>query len=80
LAIASALALADGIALAAVDPVRVARYMPPGFVAYGRPSNATRLHLVIARLRYLLDGLWRRQDDGHWEVQRLGNTANIRRP
>jgi len=80
LAIASALALADGMPLAAVDPVRVAKYMPPGFVAYGRPSNATRLHLVIARLRYLLDGLWRRQDDGHWEVQRLGNTANKRRP
>jgi hypothetical protein len=80
LAIASALALADGMALAAIDPVRVAKYMPPGFTAYGRPSNATRYHLVIARLRYLLDGLWRRQDDGHWEVQRLGDTANIRRP
>ena len=80
LAIASALALADGMALAAIDPVRVAKFMPPGFVAYGRPSNATRMHLAIARFRYLLDGLWRRQDDGHWEVQHLGNTANIRRP
>jgi hypothetical protein len=59
--------------LAAIDPVRVAKFMPPGFTAYGRPSNATRLHLAIARFRYLLDGLWRRQDDGHWEVQRLGN-------
>jgi hypothetical protein len=80
LAIASALALVDGMSLAAIDPVRVAKYMPPGFTAYGRPSNATRLHLVIARLRFLLDGLWRRQDDGYWEGQRLGNTAKGRRP
>jgi hypothetical protein len=80
LAIASALALVDGMPLAAIDPVRVAKYMPPGFTAYGRPSNATRLHLVIARLRFLLDGLWRRQDDGYWEGQRLGTTAKGRRP
>jgi hypothetical protein len=79
LAIASALALADGMPLAAIDPVRVAKYMPPGYIAYGRPSNATRLHLVLARLRYMFDGLWRRQDDGYWESQRLGNTAKVRR-
>jgi hypothetical protein len=80
LAIASGLALADGMALAAIDPVRVARYMPPGFTAYGRPSNATRVHLALGRLRYLLDGLWRRQDDGYWEGQRLGNAPKGRRP
>jgi hypothetical protein len=54
--------------------------MPPGFIAYGRPSNSTRFHLVLARLRYLFDGIWRRQDDGYWEGQRLGNTAKRRRP
>jgi len=80
LAIASGLALADGMALAAIDPVRVAKYMPPGFIAYGRPSNSTRFHLVLARVRYLIDGLWRRQDDGYWQMQRLGNTSKLRRP
>jgi hypothetical protein len=80
LAIASGLALADGKALAAIDPVRVAQYMPPGFIAYGRPSNATRVHLVLGRLRYVVDGLWHRQDDGYWEGQRLGEAPKGPRP
>lgn len=79
LAIASGLALADGMPLAAIDPVRVAQLMPPGFIAYGRPSNATRVHLLLGRLRFVLDGLWRRQDDGYWEGSRQGDPPQ-RRP
>ena len=79
LAIASGLALADGMPLAAIDPVRVAQLMPPGFIAYGRPSNATRVHLLLGRLRFVLDGLWRRQDDGYWEGSRQGDPPK-RRP
>jgi hypothetical protein len=79
LAIASGLALADGMPLAAIDPVRVAQLMPPGFIAYGRPSNATRMHLLLGRLRFVLDGLWRRQDVGYWEGSRQGDPAK-RRP
>ena len=80
LAIASGLALADGMPLAAIDPVRVAQFMPPGFIAYGRPSNATRMHLVLGRIRYVLDGLWHRQDNGYWEGQQLGEAPKRRPP
>jgi len=80
LAIASGLALADGMPLAAIDPVRVAQLMPPGFIAYGRPSNATRVHLLLGRLRFVLEGLWRRQDDRYWEGQRLGEAPRGRPP
>jgi len=80
LAIASGLALADGMPLAAIDPVRVAQLMPPGFIAYGRPSNATRVHLVLGRLRYVLDGLWHRQDNGYWEGSRQGEAPKRRPP
>ena len=79
LAIAAGLSLADGMALAAIDPVRVARLMPPGFIAYGRPSNASRVHLFLGRLRYLLEGLWPRPEDGYWESQRLGRIPRAKR-
>lgn len=45
LAIASTLALQHRISLAAVDPQRVARQMPPGDRPYGRPATATALQL-----------------------------------
>jgi len=58
----------------------VAQLMPPGFIAYGRPSNATRVHLLLGRLRFVLEGLWRRQDDRYWEGQRLGEAPRGRPP
>lgn len=60
LAIASSLALLDRIPLPAVDPLRVARLMPPGYPPYGRPSGSTGLQLLLGRLRYLLEGWWPR--------------------
>jgi hypothetical protein len=80
LAIASGLSLADGMALAAIDPERVARLMPPGFIAYGRPSNASRVHLFLARLRYLLEGIWPRPEDSYWDNQRLNRSPKATRP
>ena len=55
LAIASALALARRLPLAAVDPREVARLMPAGFAPYGRPSGSTALRLLLGRLLYQLE-------------------------
>ena len=55
LAIASALALAGRIPLAAVDPREVARLMPAGFAPYGRPSGSTAFSLLLGRLVYRVE-------------------------
>jgi hypothetical protein len=55
LAIASALALARRIPLAAVDAREVARLMPAGFAPYGRPSGSTAFSLFLSRLVYRLE-------------------------
>jgi len=55
LAIASALALARRIPLAAVDPREVARLMPAGFAPYGRPSGSTAFSLLLGRLVYRVE-------------------------
>ena len=66
LAIASALALARRLPLAAVDPREVARLMPAGFAPYGRPSGSTALSLFLGRLLYRLESWFPRWP---WEPQ-----------
>jgi hypothetical protein len=55
LAIASSLALARHLPLAAVNPREVAAWMPPGYRPYGRPARATPLDLLLGRVLYVLD-------------------------
>jgi hypothetical protein len=56
-AIASALALARQVPLAAVRPQEVASWRPPGYRPYGRRASATPLDLLFARVLYVLDPL-----------------------
>lgn len=62
LAIASALALEQGLPLAAVPPDRVAQAMPPGHAPYGRPSRQTALQLLLRQVEELLEPLSARED------------------
>ena len=54
LATAIALAVKQQLPLAAVDPVTVAALRPPGYNAYGRPSQRTLLRVVLDRLEDLM--------------------------
>lgn len=68
-AIASALALHDHSALAAIDPRRVATLMPGGRLPYGRASCRTLLKLFLRRILYGLEGwLPRRLGDRLWDA------------
>ncbi|MEB3331469.1 MAG: FAD-dependent oxidoreductase [Synechococcaceae cyanobacterium] len=62
LAIASALALEQGVPLAVVRPDRVAQVMSPGYAPYGRPSRRTALQLLLRRVEALLEPLSARED------------------
>jgi hypothetical protein len=69
LAIASALALHDHAALAAIDPRQVAMLMPGGMRPYGRASGSTLVKLFLRRILYGL-GRWlpRRLEDRLWDA------------
>jgi hypothetical protein len=55
LAIASALALHQRSALAAIDPRKVSSLMPAGTVPYGRATGSTLVNLFLRRVLYRLD-------------------------
>ena len=55
LAIASALALQQHRALAAINPRAVASLMPAGTVPYGRATGSTLVNLFLRRVLYRLD-------------------------
>ena len=68
-AIASALALHDHTALAAIDPRRVATLMPGGTLPYGRASGSTLVKLFLRRILYGLERwLPRRLGDRLWDA------------
>lgn len=70
LAIASALALRDGVPLAAVDPREVALLMPHNQRPYGRETGSTEAHLLLRRVLYVLLR-WLPRPVGDWLMDRL---------